>query len=29
LSFEQATTQKTLPEVVDVTLDVYTAENKQ
>jgi len=29
LSFEQATTQKTLAEVVDVTLDVYTAENKQ
>lgn len=29
LSFEQATTQKSLPEVVDVTLDVYTVENKQ
>lgn len=29
LSFEQATTQKTLTEVVDVTLDVYTAKNKQ
>lgn len=28
LSFEQATTQKTLPEVVDVTLDVFTSENK-
>lgn len=29
LSFEQATTQQSLPEVVDLTLDVYTAKTKQ
>jgi gliding motility-associated lipoprotein GldH len=29
LSFEQATTQESLPEVVDLTLDVYTAKTKQ
>jgi hypothetical protein len=29
LSFEQATTQESLPEVVDLTLDVYMAKTKQ